>query len=107
MPSKTLRIIFGIGVLLITRLVMDLTGVLFSSVPDAIRRASLNIYSMLYRLIPLVMLLFFSPIILYCSRRPDIDILFELRGDGNLEIIIRNRGDVPFSFNRVQFYVKN
>ena len=52
------------------------------------------------------MLLFFSPIILDSSRRPDIDILFELRGDGNLEIIIKNRGDVPFSFNRVQFYAK-
>jgi hypothetical protein len=52
------------------------------------------------------MLLFFSPIILDSSRRPDIDILFELRGDGNLEIIIKNRCDVPFSFKRFQFYAE-
>ena len=74
--------------------------------PDTIRQASLNIYSMLYWLIPLIMLLFFSPIILDSSRKPDIDILFEPRGDGNLEIIVTNRGDVPFSFNRVQFYAR-
>ena len=105
MTSRIVRKILWVGIaLLIILIVIVLAGFLIPSLPDTIRKAFLNIHSMFYWLIPLIMLLFFSPTILESSRKPDIDILFEPRGDGDLRIVIINRGDVPFSFNRVQFY---
>ena len=104
MTSRIVWKIFWVGiVLLIVLIAIALAGFSVPSLPDTIRKASLNIYSMFYWLIPLIMLLFFSPIILDSSSKPDIDILFEPRGDGNLWIVITNRGDVLLALTESSF----
>jgi len=109
MTGKRVWGIFWVGTgLLITLLAIVLAGFLIPWAPDTIRQVSLNIYSMFYWLIPLIILLFCAPLILDSSRRPSIDILFELKPTQarKLEITVINMGDVPFSFNRVQFYAR-
>ena len=74
--------------------------------PKGFVEFSADLQATFYWSIPLVILIFIAPYILEQSRRADIHFEFRHRDDDSILVVLVNKGDTPFSFNRLQFFVK-
>ena len=54
-------------------------------------------------LIPLIIVLFWEPVVPLLLSNWDIHFYFQEISDGNLVVIVSNLGTTPFAFNRLQF----
>ena len=107
MISRKVWIIFIAGIVIVSLLILTAAiRFLFPQLPEGFKLFSSNLQSTFYWSIPLILIIFISPYVHELSRRPDIDFIFQNRGDGNLLVTVVNRGDTAFSFNRIQFYVR-
>lgn len=106
--NTKLRIVFITGACLIFVALLVPWAILSSDLqlPIWLQVLLKNIQTTYYWLIPVILIMFLQPVILDYTRRPDINFRFTKRSDGNILIIITNRGATAFSFNRLQFYVR-
>lgn len=115
MTNRRIRIttIVGAG-LIIFFLFPPLVCVLVPQIPTCISEFFLSFVNIYYWLIPLIMIIFWSPAVMYYSRSSDIHFSFELQQGGtspkgtiyDLAVTVVNKGDTAFTFNRVQFFIK-
>ena len=102
--SKYIKALRNIGAFLILLILsLLLLGKLPLRLPVVFTLVSDELLKIFAWVIPLIFILFFSPVILNYARKSDIKFQFENRGDGNLLITVINLGDTVFSFNRIQF----
>lgn len=64
-----------------------------------------NLQNTYYWLMPLLFIIFLQPVVQDYTRRPDVHFTFRARDESELLVTMVNRGDTPFTFNRLQFFI--
>jgi hypothetical protein len=107
MISRKVTAIFWSGIVLFIILILTaISRFVLPDLPEGFVNFSIQLQTTFYWSIPLVILIFLSPYILEQSRRADIHFRFRPRDDDSVLLVLVNKGDTPFSFNRMQFFTK-